>query len=152
MTDARLLLGSCGLYCGACFHYRASLPEGQHLLDAAREQGRDMQGFTCSGCRSNVHYMSPICAQCKIRACADARGLLHCGLCPELPCEMLTAFQFDGRLHHLDILEQFEALLDIGPDPWLVEQEARWKCACGASYSWYEATCNKCGAPLNFFK
>jgi hypothetical protein len=27
------LLAVCGLYCGACPHYRAALPEGKHLLE-----------------------------------------------------------------------------------------------------------------------
>ena len=41
--DERELLGVCGLYCGACDHYPAFLPEGRHLLEAARRQGRELE-------------------------------------------------------------------------------------------------------------
>jgi hypothetical protein len=40
MKKRTRLLGACGLYCGACYHHRASLPEGQRLLEAAARQGR----------------------------------------------------------------------------------------------------------------
>ncbi|MBN1312890.1 MAG: DUF3795 domain-containing protein [Anaerolineae bacterium] len=151
MIDPQSLLAACGLYCGACYHYRASFPEGQHLLEEARRQGRKLEGFTCRGCRSDVLYIHPGCAQCQIRDCTDSRGILHCGLCTEFPCEQLIAFQNDGHVHHLDILMQLEELKEKGPERWLAEQEQRWRCQCGASFSWYETTCHRCGASLNSY-
>jgi hypothetical protein len=151
MPDSRLLLGVCGLYCGACYHYRASFPEGAHLLEEAVRQGRELQGFTCTGCRSNVLYIHPGCAECKLRACAESKDILHCGLCSEFPCDQIKAFQNDGRAHHLDIFANLEELKAGGPDQWLTGQEQRWKCRCGASYSWYEKTCQCCGAVLNSY-
>jgi hypothetical protein len=148
MVEGIRLLGVCGLYCGACYHYRASFPEGKHLLEEAAHQGRDLAGFTCQGCRSDVLYVHPGCAQCEIRACAEDKGLIHCGLCAEFPCERIEAFQSDGRVHHRDVLTQLEALKIKGPDQWLAEQSQRWKCECGASFSWYEEFCSNCGAPL----
>jgi hypothetical protein len=148
MTNRRLLLGVCGLYCGACYHHRASFPEGEHLLQEAARQGRELEGFACGGCRSDALYIHPGCAQCEIRACAEGRGILHCGLCPEFPCARIKDFQYDGRIHHLDILSQLGALAAEGPDRWLAEQEQRWKCECGVSFSWYETTCHNCGASL----
>ncbi len=71
MADLKLLLGVCGLYCGACYHYRASFPEGKHLLKEAVPQGWKVDGFTCQGCRSDSLYVHPGCAQCKIRACVQ---------------------------------------------------------------------------------
>ena len=148
MTDAMQRLAACGLFCGACYHYRASLPGGEHLLAEAARRGRPAAGYTCRGCRSGAPYIHPGCAECPIRACADARGLLHCGLCPDLPCERLLAFQNDGRLHHRDVLATLTALRTIGPERVLADQAARWMCSCGSSYSWYEETCSRCGAKL----
>lgn len=145
---SRLLLGVCGLYCGACFHYRATFPEGAHLLDWARSQGRNLEGFLCSGCRSDVLSIRPGCSQCRLRACAESKDLLHCGLCADFPCDLLTAFRNDGKVHHLDVFTQLEELREMGADPWLVEQEQRWTCTCGARFSWYEITCQQCGAAL----
>jgi hypothetical protein len=151
MSEFRSLLGVCGLYCGACYHYRASFPEAAHLLEEAARRGRPPEGYTCRGCRSDRLYVHPGCARCQIRACADARGLLHCGLCPEFPCDRIRAFQSDGRLHHRPILGQLQELKAQGPERWLAGQVGRWTCTCGTPFSWYEEFCRRCGAPLDSF-
>lgn len=148
MTEPRLLLGACGLYCGACYHHRASFPAGRHLLEEAARQGRELEGFTCGGCRSDLLYIHRGCARCDIRACADDKGIPHCGLCPEFPCSRIRAFQSDGWIHHRDVLIQLEDLKVKGADEWLAEQAERWTCGCGAGFSWYEESCHRCGAPL----
>ncbi len=148
MADSSPLPGVCGLYCGACYHNRASFPEGQHLLEEVICQGRDLKGFTCKGCRSAVLYVHPGCAECQIRACAEEKDLIHCGLCPEFPCARLKAFQSDGRVHHRDILVQLEELALKGVEQWLMEQAQRWMCECGTKFSWYEEFCSDCGVPL----
>ncbi len=142
------LLAACGLYCGACYHYRASSYDSDRLSAEAARRGRNVEGFTCQGCRSDQLYIYPGCAQCEIRACADDRGILHCGLCAEFPCDRIRAFQNDGRVHHLDIVTQLERLREIGAEQWLAEQKQKWTCACGEPFSWYEETCCNCGRPL----
>jgi hypothetical protein len=151
MKNRTWLLGACGLYCGACYHHRASLPEGQHLLEEAAHQGCALEGFSCQGCRSDVLYVHPGCARCEIRACTDEKSVEHCGLCHEFPCDRLQAFQSDGRIHHRDVLAQLEELQANGPDRWLAEQTKRWTCQCGAGFSWYEVFCHCCGAPLRSY-
>lgn len=146
--DDSALLGACGLYCGACYHYRASTADGKHLLEAAVRQGRKLQGFTCKGCRSSLLYVHPGCAQCEIRACSDRHGVAHCGLCRAFPCERLQAFQSDGRIHHQGLVHQLEELAVMGAGLWLTAQARRWRCGCGAAYSWYETVCPSCGASL----
>lgn len=150
MAELRLL-GACGLYCGACYHFRASFAGGKHLLEEARLQGRSPAGYTCQGCRSDALYIHEGCSQCEIRACTDARGIPHCGLCTECPCEQLRAFHKDGHIHHLDIFAQLEEIMEEGSDRWLAEQAQRWRCRCGTSYSWYEEICHHCGAPLDSY-
>lgn len=146
--DANVLLAACGLYCGACYHYRASFYPAERLEQEAARRGRSVAGFTCRGCRSERLYIHPGCAQCEIRACTDERGILHCGLCGDFPCERLQTFQNDGRLHHRDIFFQLERARKIRPEAWLAEQARRWECECGEPYSWYEETCSKCGKAL----
>lgn len=145
------LLAACGLYCGACYHYRASFYDSGRLSAEAARRGRDVEGFTCRGCRSGALYIHDGCARCDIRACADEKGIPHCGLCAEFPCGRLRAFQTDGRVHHLEILTQLERLREAGPERWLAGQARRWQCACGESYTWYEETCHHCGAPLSSY-
>lgn len=146
--DNRILLAACGLYCGACYHYRASFYDDERLRAEAARRGRDPEGFTCRGCRSYVLYIHPGCAQCEIRACADNKGIQHCGLCAEFPCDQLWAFQSDGRVHHVNIMVELVRLRKMGPKAWLAEQEGLWRCSCGESFSWYEEICHNCGEPL----
>jgi hypothetical protein len=148
MTNRLSLLGACGLYCGACYHHRASLAEGRHLLAEAARQGRELAGFACKGCRSDVLYIHPGCARCEIRACAGEKNLEHCGLCREFPCDRLQGFQSDGRIHHRDVLAHLEDLKTKGAERWLAEQAQRWTCQCGAGFSWYEVFCHHCGTSL----
>ncbi len=151
MPDPRSLLAACGLYCGACYHYRASRPEGHHLLEEASLRGRPTEGYTCQGCRSDVLYIHPGCAQCEIRACADDHSVAYCSLCPDFPCQRIEAFQGDGRVHHRDVIANLEALKAQGPDAWLAEQARRWTCTCGQGFSWYEETCSHCGVSVSSY-
>ena len=149
MSLNRELLGVCGLYCGACYHYRASTPGGDHLLAAAVRRGWQAEGFGCRGCRSDRLYLHPGCQACQIRACAEEKGVLHCGQCGEFPCQTLRVFQNDGRIHHLEIVGNLRELRTWGPERWLAEQATRWTCECGNAFSWYESVCTRCGAQLD---
>jgi hypothetical protein len=145
------LLGACGLFCGACNHYRASLPGGEHLLEKAVQHGWKREGYICKGCRSSILYIQSGCSQCEIRKCADMKGILHCGSCSDFPCDRIKKFQCDGHAHHLDIFSHLKDLERKGPEVWLTEQEDRWKCVCGTRFSWYEEECRVCGALLNSY-
>ena len=145
----RTLLAACGLYCGACYHYRAGFDEGQHLLADEARGGRPLRGYTCRGCWSGHHYRHVDCQMCAIRACAEARGVPHCGFCEHFPCDRLRAFQSNGRKHHVPVIDDLRSALASGADGWLARQADRWSCpACGVPFSWYEATCANCGTIL----
>lgn len=146
------LLGYCGLYCGACTHFRSSFPDGAHLLEKVKQQGGDPAGYQCRGCRSAKLNIHPGCRECRIRACATEKGWLHCGLCPELPCRMIRDFIGDGRAHHRDVRDQLAAITQKGAEPWLLDQQQRWTCGCGREYSWYENVCSNCGAALQCYE
>lgn len=146
------LLGACGLYCGACTHYRATFPEHKHLLDKAKDQGYIIEGYTCQGCRSEILYIHKGCDECTIRACVEKRELLHCGECKEMPCDKLVSFKKDGHIHHLDIYSNLAEIEQIGSENWLVEQKERWKCKCGFPYSWYEKNCMNCSEEVNSYE
>lgn len=150
--DDFTLIGVCGLYCGACPHYRASFDEGKHLLEKARREGRKIEGYACKGCRSDTLYVNSSCKDCEIRACAGDRGILHCGLCERFPCSRLVEFRDDGHIHHLDIMEKLEDVKTKGPERWLKEKEKQWRCPeCGGAYSWYETACFECGTELDAY-
>ena len=147
MDEQRLLLGACGLYCGACPGYVASLPDGKHLLEKVNLKKGEEESHICKGCLNSPS----ICSQCKIWTCAEEKAIAHCGLCLEFPCNQINAFQSDGAVHHRDVLDNLEDLKNKGPDKWLEEQKQRWQCKCGNAFSWYEEFCSKCGASLNSY-
>ena len=63
----------CGLLCGECrFH-------------------------TESGCRGCVYIENPFWGKCPVKSCCEEKGLAHCGLCPQFPCELLRQFAYDAR-------------------------------------------------------
>lgn len=145
------LLGACGLYCGACYHYRASFSDGIHLLVDAIKKGKDENDYKCQGCRSDKLYVHPGCQECNIRDCTEKKGIIHCGECDEYPCKELKDFQADGHIHHIDIFNNIEEIREKGPEEWLMTQEKRWECSCGTKFSWYETVCQNCGTSLNSY-
>ena len=151
MASIDPVLAACGLYCGACYHYRASFYDSDKVAMIAAERGRDPEGYACRGCRSDKLYIFPVCAQCEIRACADRHGAEHCGVCAEFPCDQIVAFQSDGRVHHVEVLSSLVDLREKGAEAWLAEQAARWTCACGEGFAWYDITCRACGKPVDSY-
>jgi hypothetical protein len=86
--DENILLGVCGLYCGARDHYRVYTSEGAYLQGRRPIGGRKLEHVdqTCSPAS---------CRNCTVLECARRRGALHCGLCSEYSCLQLKAFQAD---------------------------------------------------------
>lgn len=144
-------LSVCGLYCGACYHYRASFPDGEHIIREWIREGMNAEDFTCDGCRSKRLYVHLGCSECDIRSCADARSIIHCGECREFPCQRLEEFRTDGRPHHRDVVHNCMEINRTGSENWLRDQDNRWRCTCGRSHSWYEQRCKKCGKELNSY-
>jgi hypothetical protein len=135
------VLGYCGLYCGGCQTYQET------RVGAAKDaEGKPTR---CDGCASSV--LAPWCAQCAIRDCARAKGLRYCLLCPDNPCDKVRAFMNDPRYpYHKDVQADMARLREIGTDPWLREQAARWTCrSCGNKYHWFARKCPTCGTRVN---
>jgi hypothetical protein len=91
----------CGRYCAACDAY----------LDSS-----------CCGCG---YQLGQTCkGECAIfRCCIVERGLEHCGLCIDFPCQV-----FVGHAPPLDVARLYKALrrrAQIGTAAWLDEQEER---------------------------
>jgi len=47
----------------------------------------------CGGCiETNGH---PFHGECSVAICCQNKGFLHCGECPDFPCQMLHDYSFD---------------------------------------------------------
>lgn len=153
MEDYKLI-GACGLYCGGCDSYRASLDEGKHLLKTEKFENKNLEDLTCNGCHSDKH--TKWCSVCKIRLCAKQKEITHCGVCSDFPCGVFNEFyeggkKWAGAKHRNDIIKNLENLKVMGNEKWLEEQKKHWKCSCGFAYTYYEKNCDKCEAELESY-
>lgn len=72
LDETNIVDSRCGLHCTGC-EYKNSCG--------------------CIGCiESNGH---PFHGECSVALCCQNKGIVHCGECPELPCELLKEYSFD---------------------------------------------------------
>ena len=148
---ARGLLSRCGIYCGACYVYRAERDGGEFLNETAERRGVAIDEVSCMGCMGPEETLWVNCARCRVRGCLKEKGLEFCYQCRE--------FQ-EGSCTYYERLAEFCAKrgedirgamveTEKDPDAWLKAQDERWRCgSCGGPYSWYEETCHHCGSDL----
>lgn len=48
-------------------------------------------------------------------------------------------------------MKNLNRIKEVGVENWLGEQEEKWKCQCGRSYSFYEEECSDCKRELVSF-
>jgi len=93
------MIAYCGLVCSQCPTFIAT----QNDDDAAREKtaavyaqkfGMQLQkeDINCDGCLGEGGRKSGYCRVCEIRQCCLEKGLKHCVICPEQPCEKILRF------------------------------------------------------------
>ena len=71
----RALIARCGAYCGSC-------------------EWKEKTG--CPGCQAAQGTM--FWGECRVAVCSIGKGIEHCGLCPDLPCDILQQ-AFDDPEH-----------------------------------------------------
>jgi len=49
-------------------------------------------GVDCLGC---VAMEKPFWGECDVKICCEGKGLEHCGLCADFPCDLLNSFAYD---------------------------------------------------------
>ncbi|MCD7731400.1 MAG: DUF3795 domain-containing protein [Oscillospiraceae bacterium] len=61
-------------------------------------------GLNCDECSRREEYGCPGCVnaeygywggRCEIKECCSEKGVEHCGLCPDFPCELIREFSYD---------------------------------------------------------
>ena len=132
-------LAYCGLYCGACsFKVAFQEVERGHLaaMPARYDKYKGDPLEDCPGCRADSENTG-----CKIRTCAIARNVAHCGECADFPCKVLSEFASDGVPHHSEVITGLKAVREMGAHAWLAAQKERFTCPCGKRLSWYVRKC-----------
>jgi len=149
VVDPRLL-SRCGIYCGACFIFRAQRDGGPLLEAMSRRFGVPPAEIRCSGCSSPYEERWRNCQRCSLVACQVRRGLESCGGCSELSECLDHKFLRDFSAYRgEDAVSGLRWISSGDSDAWLREQKKRWSCPrCRAPYMWYDNVCRRCGEQL----
>ena len=103
--------GNCGLYCPGCKFY----------------------GQPCGGCGSTAGgaFWCQGEAKCDVYACTESRGVEHCGLCGDFPCDTLLAYSYHSQEGDRERLGHCVVRAKLGTAAWL-EKEAEQRAAKAA--------------------
>ncbi len=146
------LLSRCGIYCGACYVYRAERDCGDFLREVAEWQNVELDKVKCNGCFAPEEEKWPNCIGCHPWECLEEKGLKFCYECDEFweySCEKYNSLENfcskRGERTRQNLIK-----MKANPEKYLIEQDKQWRCfSCGESYSWYEETCHHCGKNLS---
>ncbi len=91
----RTMIAYCGLDCGQCDAYRATIGDDQTLREKTAKAWSEMnhaeilpEHINCEGCRTDGIKFVYCESMCPIRRCALSKGMTTCGDCAELEtCE-----------------------------------------------------------------
>ncbi|HNW99816.1 MAG TPA: DUF3795 domain-containing protein [Candidatus Cloacimonadota bacterium] len=90
------LLGACGINCGNCDAYKATMAKDEAWKKEIAEKwsqgfGQEMtpEMVTCESCMQGETVIG-FGHQCKVRLCAKEKGLNHCAECADFPCSVLN--------------------------------------------------------------
>jgi len=125
----RALIAACGLDCGGCDVYVACTNRDLEKMEEIAEQiSRQFQveigpeQIICGGCHGPAEEQFSV--GCKIRPCAEARGLVTCAECDEVEsCGILQAFH--GTEMGQSAKANLERIREIGLEAWVKERKAR---------------------------
>jgi len=144
VVDVRLL-SRCGIFCGACFVYRAERDGGALLDEMAKRFGVPKEKIRCNGCSSPFEEQWGNCQKCNFKACQMRKSIKNCAQCEAATCPdygYLTRFT---AYRHEDIREGLRRI-EVGKgEEWMLEQEKRWTCPhCNSPIMWYDSVCREC--------
>lgn len=93
------MIAYCGLVCSSCPTFLATQNNDDVARAATAAMYSEKFGFdlkpediNCDGCKSKGGKLIGYCQSCGIRQCCSGKGLDHCALCSDQPCEDLARF------------------------------------------------------------
>lgn len=138
----RETVAPCGLYCGVCGIYQATVTNDEELkAKFARAYGVPAENLACLGCRSNQIF--EYCRVCGIKSCAAEKDLEGCHLCADFPCDKVEAFPVpEGKLNILRAVPRWR---ELGTEQWVAEEAKLFSCkSCGNQMFRGAKKCRKC--------
>jgi Protein of unknown function (DUF3795) len=137
------LVSPCGLYCGVCGIYCASINNDQPLKEKLALAYGDKPGkINCGGCLSESVYW--YCKVCDIKICTKERGYAGCHQCDSFPCGKIESFPVpEGKKN---ILRAIPLWKELGTEAFISGEEKLFTCSnCGTQLFRGARKCRKCG-------
>lgn len=137
------LVSPCGLYCGVCGIYQATVNDNQKLKEKlAAVYGLPVDALNCRGCLSDTVF--PYCRECAIKSCASEKQIEGCYACDAFPCENVDAFPVpEGKKNILRAVPEWKKL---GTEKWIQSEIKMFTCQeCGAQMFRGGKKCRDCG-------
>ncbi|KPJ49095.1 MAG: hypothetical protein AMJ38_03965 [Dehalococcoidia bacterium DG_22] len=93
------MIAYCGLVCTQCPAYVATQNDDAEQRERVAKNWSEAfkveltsEDINCDGCLpGHTHYFGH-CAECKIRSCGIARGVVNCAYCEDYGCSKLLEF------------------------------------------------------------
>jgi hypothetical protein len=148
----KLTISRCGIYCGACYIYRAERDCGEFLREVAEWQEAELDQVKCSGCGAPVEERWRNCKNCDTIKCLEEKGHQYCNECDKFWDHSCLRYnsKAEATMQRGEYIRMNMIKIRSDPEAWLLEMDKRWRCiSCGEPYSWYEETCHHCGKKLN---
>lgn len=125
------LLAPCGVNCGVCY---------KHVMNGGRAK-------PCVGCLVGDAGKAARCRECRIKTCAQERGLVRCFACGEFPCTLVKNLDRSYlQRYGVSLVESGRRAAEVGLAAFLEEERRRWTCpACGGAFSMHDGICSECG-------
>ncbi len=119
------LAAPCGLYCGVCGIYRATVTNDQKLKEKlAKAYGDAPEKINCRGCLSRTVYW--YCSACPVKSCAAEKKLEGCHQCNQFPCDKIETFPVEeGKRNILRGVLEWRRL---GTADFFLSEEKRFTC------------------------
>ncbi|PKN19678.1 MAG: hypothetical protein CVU71_04705 [Deltaproteobacteria bacterium HGW-Deltaproteobacteria-6] len=137
------LVAPCGLYCGVCGIYQATVKDDQNLKEKlAKAYGDSSDRISCRGCLSDKVYW--YCSVCSIKSCAIEKKLDGCHQCDQFPCDIVDSFPVpEGEKNILRAVPEWRKL---GTEDFIAAEEKRFICPqCRTTLFRGARKCRICG-------
>ncbi len=143
-------LAPCGLYCGVCAVYYATIDNNlkfkERLVDVYKGElpgieNLKVEDIHCEGCLSDKPFF--YCRECSIKDCTQSKGCSGCHECDDFPCRLIEDFPMP--VGKKVILRAIPYWRKWGTEKWVVDEEARYTCPeCGHKIFRGAKRCNVC--------
>ena len=121
------LFAPCGMNCMVCY---------VHLKDKN----------PCNGCLGDDNHKPERCKSCKIKICAQEKGLIYCYECSGFPCKQIKNLEKSYvKRYKTSLIENSRIVQKVGITAFQADEYEKWKCiSCSGVISLHDSECSDC--------